>query len=191
MRTHSWSGGVPGARVARGRLRHCPPHATFTDADCAVGFEHPTSWRVQLDDGPYALPCTFVLRPLDYEALLIDQDSVDVFSVRVTVVAEPFDIAAPDHGFARREGAWVVLGRQGIAAPAAALERPGWTGVRGARGAGCYRIGGAYVGMCEARATALGRGDRSVLLEGSLLSEDVFELVAATVDWYAPGPSRH
>lgn len=165
------------------------PNAMFTDADCGVGFRYPTGWRVGAYDAPYSRQCTFVIRPIDYEALLVEYDSVDSYTVWVTVVEASFESATRDHGFERRDENWVVLGRHGIEAPAAIFERPGWTGVRGVRVAGCYQVGGSYVGICESPAMVLGQGSRSVQLESTPVSEHVMELVAATVVWHSPGGS--
>ncbi len=185
----SFSGDWPVRFVVLGLLA-CPHLAfaqddvrTFVDDRCGVSFQYPSNWTVQADSTEPSR-CLFSIRPSAWDSLLIAADSVDVYTLTVEVVPEPFESVAAGRGFERRDGEWVVLGRQAMEAPAQLIEGPRWQhGVRGARVGGCYRLAGAYGGICELPAAVIGGDDTSASLDAGPQSGDVLDLILATFEF--------
>jgi hypothetical protein len=158
------------------------PERTFTSATCQVAFRHRADWVVGPDTSQAAGPCAFLIRPLAWDSLLLAADSVDLYTLGLRLVAEGFDAALAESPFERRNGAWVVLGRQGLESSATAIAGQNWQGVWGTATIGCYRLEGGYAGLCDAPTALVGTGTRSVMLEGGPQSEDVFARILATLE---------
>lgn len=154
----------------------------FEDAGCHVAFQHPTDWGVQADTGQFAEPCSYIARPVAYDSLLIQADSVDVYSISIHVAEGSPDAVAETAGFAHRGASWVIQGRFGAETPGSPYSRADLTGVTGVAAAGCYRLGGAYVGACDAPAALVGTTSRSVAIRGGPRSEDAVALILSTLE---------
>ncbi len=155
--------------------------ATFEDTACHVAFQRPADWVVHPDPEALAEPCSYVVRPAAYDSLLIESDSVDVYSVYIEVIEGSPDVAAEYAGFEHREDGWVIRGRGGAETPGSTYSRADLTGVTGVAAAGCYRIHGSYAGACDSPAALVGRADRSVAIRGGPRSEDAVAFVVSTL----------
>jgi hypothetical protein len=158
------------------------PELTFASAPCHVAFRHPADWVVRPDTNQAADPCAFLIRPLAWDSLLVDADSVDLYTLGLRVVAQDFEAAVAESPFERRNGTWVILGRQGLENAATPIADRGWQGVWGTATIGCYRIEGGYAGLCDAPTALVGTATRSAMLEGGPQSENVFDRILATLE---------
>lgn len=166
--------------AARAQAR---PERAFRDAACHVAFRYPADWAVTIDTAPPVVACRFVLRPAAWDSLIVAADSIEnAYTVRVIVEARGFDAVVPVTAFRRRDGAWIVGGRQGVEREATAIARNGWRGVWGEPLLGCSRIGGPYVAACELPTAVVGTDERSARIWGGVLSFDVFERVLETLE---------
>ena len=160
------------------------PQAThaFRNAECQVAFQTPADWLARPDSSEFAEVCSFVVQPISRDSLLLESDSVDLHTIFLQVIAEAPERAAALHGFERRGGNWLILGRWGAESPGATYARAGLRGVIGVASAGCYRLGGSYVGACDSPVALLGNDVRSVTVRGGPRSEDVVNLIASTLE---------
>ncbi len=159
-----------------------PSNRTFRDSVCHVSFEYPDDWAVETDSSPAAEACTYLVRPLAYDSLLLANDSVDVHTVFVQVIPQPPEVAAEDAGFEPRGRGWVILGRWGAETSGSPYRRGRLHGVTGIAAGGCYRVRGSYVGACDLPAALVGDEARSVAIRGGPRSEDVVSLIVDTIE---------
>lgn len=159
------------------------PDTEFVSRACHVRFRHPVNWVVTVDSVGRDTPCAFALRPVDWRSRLLKADSVDLFTTHVDVYPENVWAAASERGFERRPAGWVVLGRQGLANPADSVRAPEWSGVRGTRSIGCFRVGpnDVYAGLCDAPSAVVGTPTRAIVLEGGPQSEALIDGILATL----------
>lgn len=153
----------------------------FTNPACQIAFNHPADWDIVPDATDPDTPCRFSLHPRNWRQLLTANDSVDLFTISLRV--SPHDVwnLASESGFELRHGRWVVLGRDGVAAPADTTTGPGWHGVRGTASAGCYHEGGDYAGLCDNPTAVVGTATRAVVIVAGPQAEGVFDRVLATL----------
>ena len=156
----------------------------FASQTCHVAFGHPADWEVVPDSVEPDNPCRFLVRPRDWQQRLAANDSVDVYTILVRVVEHDVWHEVPETGFERRGARWVVLGRQGLAAPADTVSGPGWSGLRGTATVGCFREQGGYAGLCDAPSALVGTTARSMVLIAGPQSEDVFDRILVTLRFH-------
>jgi hypothetical protein len=154
----------------------------FRDGECHLAFQYPSDWAVRPDTAEYSQPCVYFIEPLALDSLLIEADSVDVYTIWLEVVDGPPDVAGGYAGFERRDDGWVILGRQGAETPGTPYTRNELSGVMGIASIGCYRINGGYLGVCDAPSALVGTVARSVAIRGGPWSEDVVDLIVNTID---------
>ena len=150
-------------------------HAQSTVRRCGLEFTLPGGWTIVPD--PYVVEpeCGLLLRPIAWDSLLVEQDSVDFFTILVRTSAVGFVQAVVTSAFELTEGAWWVNGRLGLRNEASAISRNGWQGVIGYGPFGCYRIGGGYAGVCDFPVALVGTHTLSAIIEGG--PDDVFHAV--------------
>ncbi len=158
------------------------PESQFASPACHVSFAYPAAWEVVADTtaDPHD-PCSFSVRPRDWQQRAAAQDSVDLYSISVQIVAQGIWSQASETAFRKRGTSWVVMGRDDLENPADTISGPGWSGVRGMATQGCYRMEGSYAGLCDQPTALVGTSTRSVMLTGGPRSEDVFNRILASL----------
>ena len=153
----------------------------FTSQRCYASFSYPGEWEVIADTTDRGEPCNFKLRPRNWRQRLAANDSMDVFTVHISIFNRDVWALARGSGFERRSSGWVVLGREAFATRADSVTTPHWSGVRGTAQAGCYREGGAYAGLCDNPTAVVGAGRRSARIVAGPRAEGEFNRVLATL----------
>jgi hypothetical protein len=157
------------------------PEAQFVSPGCHVAFAHPADWEVVPDSLDPQTPCRFSVRPHNWQQRLAANDSVDFYTILVQFHPHGVWTQVSESNFQRRDARWVVLGRQDLEAPADSITGAGWTGLRGTATQGCYRLEGAYAGLCDQPTALVGTPGWSVMLLGGPQSEDIFNGILATL----------
>lgn len=164
--------------------------AQFASAACHVSFSYPQSWEVVPDSSTDATdPCAFLVRPRDWERRAVANDSVDLYTISVQVVAKGIWAQVSETAFRKHGKGWVILGRQDLENPADTISGPGWSGLYGTATEGCDRLSGEYVGLCDQPTALVGTSNRSVMLTGGTQSEDTFRRVLTSLH-FPSGPVR-
>ncbi|MEJ2215602.1 MAG: hypothetical protein P8099_03190 [Gemmatimonadota bacterium] len=156
---------------------------TFSDPSCHVTFRYPADWVVRPASMDSGSVCGFRIRPLAWDSLIVEADSVEgAWTILLKVRSKGFDEAIGSSPFERRDSGWVVLGRLGLENVAVPVARNGWRGLRGDAPFGCYRMGGGYMGACEFPVALVGTDDYSATLEsGGGGAPEVFERILETL----------
>lgn len=157
------------------------PEVPFASRTCHVTFSHPAGWEVVPDTLEPDNPCRFLVRPRDWQRRLASHDSVDVYTILVSIAAHDVWREVPETAFRRRGAGWVVLGREDLVGPADTVSGQGWHGLKGMATIGCYKEEGDYAGLCDAPSAVVGTSTRSLVLIAGPQSEDVFERILATL----------
>jgi len=157
------------------------PEAQFVSQGCHVAFGYPANWEVVPDTIDPQDPCRFSVRPHDWRQRLAADDSVDLYTISVQIVAQGIWNQVEESSFQRRGTGWVVLGRQDIEQPADTISGVGWTGLRGTATQGCYREEGDYAGLCDQPTALVGTSGRSIMIIGGPQSEEIFHRILATL----------
>jgi hypothetical protein len=163
------------------------PERQFSSGACPVTFMYPASWTIAIDTTASEVACRLVLRPIAWDSLFVEADSVQgVYTVVLEIMARRFEDAVPLSPFEQRDTGWVALGRLGLEAPATAIAR-GWRGVRGEAPYGCYRMGGGYVGACSWPVALVGDDLFTARIDGAPDSIEVFERVLNSLTFTPDG----
>jgi len=191
QRHHSISGGpIPTPPRALGLLvlvlvntaQAQQPEARFASPGCHVSFAYPTNWEVVPDTTTDPRdPCSFSLRPHDWQQRAAADDSVDLYTISVQIMPHGIWAQVSESSFRRRGAGWVVLGREDQEDPADTISGPGWSGVRGTATQGCYRLEGDYAGLCDQPIALVGTSRRSMSLSGGPQSEAAFNRILGSL----------
>jgi hypothetical protein len=149
--------------------------ATVAASVCLASFRYPVSWElVPAPDTTDPLArCTATLRPKDWASRLLEDDSLDRYSIQVTVEERSVDETLENASFEHQGTRWFVTGAAGTRDSAAAIAGAGWRGAYGITGFRCFRLGAdGPSALCELPLAVLGTPQRSATILGGVASED-------------------
>ncbi|MGE0442107.1 MAG: hypothetical protein AB7L66_05860 [Gemmatimonadales bacterium] len=109
-------------------------------------------------------------------------DSLDRYSIEITVEGRSVAEALESASFEREGTHWFVTGGAGSRDSASAISGPGWRGAYGVTGFRCFRQGadGNSV-LCDRPIAVLGTSRRSLTLLGGVAAEETVTRLIATV----------
>ncbi|HET7705198.1 MAG TPA: hypothetical protein VFM36_03865 [Thermoanaerobaculia bacterium] len=151
---------------------------SFNDPACHVKFDVPRGWAIEIDKTKAERVCEITMEPRNREELLEKDDGVWLHGVSIEVVKGDLDtVIRNDGSFELQEGAWVILGRQGIASPASEITGNGWKGLTGISESGCHFEEGGYAGLCPVAVAMVSNGTWSAIVIGGPSSHGQFDRV--------------
>ena len=150
----------------------------FADPACHVRFETPRGWTIDVKKKTDVRVCEIAMEPRNWKELLEKDDGVRLHGVSVEIMEGNLETVLQSEGtFERRDGAWVILGRQGIESPASEIARNGWKGLTGISESGCHHEEGGYAGLCPVAVALVSNGKWSAIVAGAPQSHDQFDRV--------------
>jgi hypothetical protein len=150
---------------------------------CQVAFNVPNSWELlsATDTTDPLARCTATLRPTDWARRLADDDSLDRYSIAITVQEQSLDEALTNASFERVGRQWFVTGGAGSRDSATAITGPGWSGAYGITGFRCFRLGAEEVSaLCDLPFAVLGTDRWSATVLGGVASEATVRYLLST-----------
>jgi hypothetical protein len=150
---------------------------------CRVSFRYPATWELvpASDSSDHAAGCSATLRPKNWARLLVEDDSLDRYSVHVLVREQSVDETLQNAFFELEGSRWFVTGSAGSRDSASVVSGPGWRGAYGISGFRCFREGkDGPSRICEVPFVVLGTPLRSATILGGVASEEVVAHLLAT-----------
>lgn len=150
----------------------------FADPACHVRFDMPRGWTVEVDTKKPEKICEIAMEPRNWRELLQKDGGVRLHGLSVEILKGDLETAIEDDGsFEKREGSWVILGRQGIASPATEISGNHWKGLTGIAESGCHFEEGGYAGLCPVAVAVVSNGTWSAIVIGAPSSHEQFDRV--------------
>lgn len=148
--------------------------ATFSNAQCKARFLVPSGWMVVPSDAQE--PCTFLVRPRNFNELVKEADNVDFFTIRIEVVTGDLRAAAEKlQYFVYRDGKWAIdSGLSGTTDAATPISGHGWRGYKGETSTRCYHNGGGYSGLCDIHVAVISNSTLASAFDGATQTEEQF-----------------
>jgi hypothetical protein len=156
---------------------------TASASVCLASFRYPASWELvpAPDTTDPRARCSVTLRPKDWASRLVKDDSLDRYSIQVTVEARSVDETLENASFEHEGARWFVTGGAGSRDSASAIAGPGWRGAYGITRFRCFRLGADGVAaLCDLPIAAFGTPQRSATILGGMASEETVTSVLAS-----------
>ena len=150
----------------------------FAEPGCHVRFEVPSGWTMEVERKKAEKICEIAMEPRNWKELLEKDGGVRLHGVSVEVVQGDLETAIEnDSSFEKRDGSWVILGRQGIESPATEISGNNWKGLTGISESGCHFEEGGYAGLCPVAVALVSNGTWSAIVTGAPSSHAHFDRV--------------
>jgi len=157
--------------------------ATVSASVCLASFRYPVSWDlVPAPDTTDPLArCSATLRPKDWASRLVEDDSLDRYSIQVIVLERSVDETLENASFEHEGARWFVTGGTGSRDSASAIAGAGWRGAYGITGFRCFRLGAdGPSALCDLPIAVLGTPQRSATILGGVASEETVTSVLSS-----------
>jgi hypothetical protein len=118
------------------------------------------------------------MEPRNWKELLEKDEGIRLHGVSLEIIKGDLEtVIEADGSFEKKEGSWIVLGRQGLASPASEISGNDWKGLTGIAESGCHFEDGGYAGLCPVAVALVSNGTWSAIVVGAPSSHEQFDRV--------------